>query len=393
MMEIDNFLGRSADFFRDDFSNNLDEMRELICSRSVLVIGAGGSIGKTITKQLFALKPKQLIAVDLSENSLVELVRDIRSSMGYLDVDFRTMAIDSGSPEFYAMVRAHQNIDFVFNLSALKHVRSERDPFTLMRLLKTNVLDVFHSLELFEEIGISRYFSVSTDKASKPVNIMGGSKLIMEHVLFSGNPSFDVTTARFANVAFSAGSLLDGFHHRIEKQQPLSAPSNIERYFISHEEAGRLSLVAGLLGAHNHTYYPTISDFKPINFATIATNFVLSMGYKPEIFDTEARARKFDYSANKNWPIYLFESNTTGEKDVEQFYSDDDEIVKTRYSEIGALKNTKKNHASNVSEFITNLTNIRERNSWSKSELVKEVNKCISEFEHFETGIYLDDKM
>lgn len=393
MNKTEKLLGRTDEFFTNDFNSNLAEMRDLIHARSILVIGAGGSIGTTITKQLFSLRPKQLIAVDLSENSLVELVRDIRSSLGYLDVDFSTMAIDSGSPEFTAMVRSQPNIDIVFNLSALKHVRSERDPFTLMRLLKTNVLDVFHSLALFEEIGISRYFSVSTDKASKPINIMGASKLIMEHVLFSGSHSFNVTTARFANVAFSAGSLLDGFNHRVEKQQPLSAPSNIERFFISHEEAGKLSLVAGLLGAHNHTYYPTISNFEPINFATMAEKFILSIGYTPEFFYTETSARQFDFCDNKSWPIYLFESTTTGEKEVEQFYSDEDEIVKTCYSEIGALRNTTNNNTASVAEFVNNVTNLRESKSWTKSDLVQEVNKCISDFQHFETGSYLDDRM
>lgn len=393
MIEFKKILDRSDSYFSEDFADNIAEMKREVSGSTVLVMGAGGSIGQTITKQLFSLRPKRLIAVDLSENSLVELVRDIRSSLGYLDVDFKTLAIDCGSAEFQSMIKSEKTIDFVFNLSALKHVRSERDPYTLMRLLKTNVLDVLNSLAAFENLNVQRYFAVSTDKAANPVNMMGASKLLMEKFLFSSSWSFDVTTARFANVAFSAGSLLEGFKYRIEKCQPLSAPSDIERYFISHKEAGNLSLIAGLLGKDGHTYYPNISSLEPTNFAKIAENYVKYLGYKPRFFTSEDEARAFNAFDGKEWPIYVFETETTGEKPLEEFYTSTDERISTGYSEIGAIRNKIEDRSIELTTFINSLSEMRTRGFWEKRDLVELVRSCLKEFNHLDTGIYLDDKM
>jgi len=393
-MDVEQILDRKEIFFEDDYQSKIDFLHDCVGNSSVLVIGAAGSIGHIITKLLFGLKPKSLHAIDLSENNLVELVRDIRSSLGYLGVDFKTFAIDVGSAEFELLLKNHESYDYVFNLSALKHVRSESDPYTLMRLMQTNIINVHKSLKLFEEIGIKRYFAVSTDKAANPVNLMGASKLIMEKVLFNGHNSFKITTARFANVAFSDGSLLNGFEKRIEKKQPLSAPSDIERYFISHLEAGKLSLLAGILGDNLQTFFPKLNELQPVKFSKIAKKYIISRGLKPIICDTEDNARAFlQNQSNDEWPLYLFNSNTSGEKDLEEFYTKKDQIVDAGLKQIGAIQNSPTQDFKRVDEFVNAINDLKKSKAWNRNDIIHLVNDLVKEFAHFDTGVFLDDKM
>ncbi|MGA8146591.1 MAG: UDP-N-acetylglucosamine 4,6-dehydratase, partial [Gallionellaceae bacterium] len=281
-MDILSLIGRDRQLFEHDISANELALSSLVNQGAFLVIGGAGSIGQAVTKEIFKRKPRKLHVVDISENNMVELIRDIRSSLGYIEGDFRTFVLDVGSPEFAAYFAAEASFDYVLNLSALKHVRSEKDPYTLMRMIDVNIFNTDRTALYAHNCGAKKYFAVSTDKAANPVNMMGASKRIMEMFLMRRSLTQPISTARFANVAFSDGSLLHGFNQRIQKQQPIAAPDDIKRYFVTPQESGELCLMSCLLGQNGEVFFPKLSEqLHLITFAEIAVKYLEKLGFEP----------------------------------------------------------------------------------------------------------------
>ena len=333
-MDILKLIGRTAPLFEGDISRFRNELEALISNSRFLVIGGAGSIGQAVTREIFKRKPLALHVVDISENNMVELVRDIRSTLGYIDGDFRTFAIDCGSNEYRALMNASDGYDYVLNLSALKHVRSEKDPYTLMRLIEVNILNTLKTVKIAKEQGVKKYFCVSTDKAANPVNMMGASKRIMEMFLMRESETMEISTARFANVAFSDGSLLHGFKQRFAKQQPISAPYDVRRYFLTPQESGELCLMSCLFGDNRDIYFPKLSDRLHLTtFSNIGERFIKNFGYEPYRCSTEqeARDRFAELIITNRWPCYFFKSDTSGEKDFEEFFTDNEILDMNRF--------------------------------------------------------------
>ena len=307
-------IGRDSELFEDDIQKHDSELRRIVLSSSFLVMGGAGSIGQAVVKEIFKRNPKKLHVVDISENNMVELVRDIRSSIGYIDGEFATFALDIGSIEYDAFIKADGKYDYVLNLSALKHVRSEKDPFTLMRMIEVNIENTDKTVKQSFESGSKKYFCVSTDKAANPVNMMGASKRIMEMFLMRRSLEIPISTARFANVAFSDGSLLHGFNQRIQKKQPISAPSDVKRYFVTPKESGELCLMSCLLGENRDIFFPKLSaKLNLITFADIAVKYLENIGYEPYLCKSEDEARDLVKTLpdEGKWPCYFFQSDTT----------------------------------------------------------------------------------
>ena len=304
-MDILNLIGRDALLFQTDIKKRETELKSVVSDSSFLVIGGAGSIGQAVTKEIFKRNPKKLHVVDLSENNLVELVRDIRSSFGYINGEFQTFALDIGSIEYDAFINSDGNYDYVLNLSALKHVRSEKDPFTLMRMIEVNIFNTDKTIQQSISKGSKKYFCVSTDKAANPVNMMGASKRIMEMFLLERSQDIKISTARFANVAFSDGSLLYGFNHRINKKQPLVAPNDIKRYFVIPKEAGELCLMSCIFGENRDIFFPKLSEeLHLITFAEIAVKYLNAMGFAPHLCQSEEEARDLMKTSplKSEWP-------------------------------------------------------------------------------------------
>lgn len=392
-----NYIGREKDLFKQDIDIADQKLKIIVKSSKFLVLGGAGSIGQAVTKAIFKLNPQILHVVDISENNLVELVRDIRSSFGYIEGDFKTFALDIGSIEYDAFIAADGNYDYVLNLSALKHVRSEEDPFTLMRMVNTNILNTKKTLEQAIEKGVKKYFCVSTDKATDPVNMMGASKRIMELFLLQKSKEICISTARFANVAFSDGSLLHGFEQRIKKQQPIVAPNDIKRYFITPKESGDLCLMSSIFGENRTIFFPKQTDsLKLVSFADIAVKFIKTLGYKPYLCASEDEAREIMQTSAKKgkWPYLLTKTNTTGEKDVEEFFSNNEIIDLNRYKSIGIINNEiDRNLNDKLDEFCFSINQLKEKKSWTKEAIISIFHKILPNFNHKETGEYLDHKM
>jgi len=388
-------ISRDKSFFDADIAENEEVLRELICSNSFLVIGGAGSIGQAVVKEIFMRGPKVLHVVDISENNLVELVRDIRSSLGYIEGEFATFAIDVGSDIFDAFMRAQKGYDYVLNLSALKHVRSEKDPYTLMRMVEVNVFNTDKTILQAKEKGAKKYFCVSTDKAANPVNMMGASKRIMEMFLMRRSLEIPVSTARFANVAFSDGSLLYGFQRRIEKEQPLSAPYDVKRYFITPKESGELCLMSCLLGENRDLFFPKMDESHLQTFSDLAIRFLEYLGYEPVRCETEdeARRRVKELKKKGKWPVYFFESDTTGEKDIEEFYTESETLDMDRFETIGVIRNNPIFDSEKLDFFERQVNQMRKRGFWTRQELIDLFKQMIPEFRHYETGKFLDSRM
>ena len=389
-------IERTKPLFTEDINLYKDQLINEIKSSRILVVGGAGTIGQSVVKELFKRDPRALHVVDISENNLVELIRDIRSSIGYIDGDFRTYVLDIASDEYDAFIKSDGKYDYVLNLSALKHVRSEKDPFTLMRMIQVNILNTIKTIDQSIESGVKKYFCVSTDKAANPVNMMGASKRIMEMFLMQKSNSIDISTARFANVAFSNGSLLHGFNKRIQKKQPLSAPFDVKRYFVTEKEAGELCLLSGLLGNNREIFFPKLSpELNLISFDQIAIKYLHELDYEPVICKTEEEARRTvkDFSKKGKWPCYFFKSNTTGEKDFEEFYTEDEIIDLDRFQNIGIIKSELKFDVRKLSFFLKKIEEIKTNQYWKKQEIVALFNEMIPNFNHIETNKYLDDKM
>ena len=389
-------IGRSSNLFEDDLKNLEKILSEIVSKNNFLVIGGAGSIGQAVTKEIFKRNPKVLHVVDISENNMVELVRDIRSSHGYIEGEFKTFAIDCAGKEFHTLMKSNEAYDYVLNLSALKHVRSEKDPYTLMRLIEVNILNTISTVDLSRNLGVQKYFCVSTDKAANPVNLMGASKRIMEMYLMRESETINISTARFANVAFSDGSLLHGFNQRFLKKQPISAPNDVMRYFLTPKESGELCLLASLLGDNRDIFFPKLSEeLHQSTFSDIAERYINHLGYEPYQCSSEEEARerfKELYSLGK-WPCYFFKSDTTGEKDFEEFYTINEVLDLGRFENLGVIKNNLKYDSSLLDYFLEEIKNIKNKNIWKKEDIVDLFKKTIPDFNHLETGKYLDERM
>jgi len=395
-MDIIKLIGRSSEIFESDIARHENELASIVRSSSFLVIGGAGSIGQAVTKEIFKRNPSKLHVVDISENNMVELVRDLRSSYGYIDGDFQTFALDIGSVEYDAFINSDGKYDYVLNLSALKHVRSEKDPFTLMRMIEVNIFNTEKTLQQSIENGTKKYFCVSTDKAANPVNMMGASKRIMEMYLMRKSRDIKISTARFANVAFSDGSLLHGFNQRILKKQPIVAPNDIKRYFVTPKESGELCLMSCIFGENRDIFFPKLSEsLHLISFADIAVKYLAEMGYEPYLCESEDEARDNVESliAQKKWPCLFTGSDTTGEKDFEEFFTDNEVLDMDRFENLGVIKNEENFDQEKLEYFTATINKMKAAKLWGKHEIVDLFHELIPNFGHKETGKYLDSKM
>ena len=327
-------------------------------------------------------------------------MRDIRSSVGYGDGEFATFALDCGSEVFEAFIGSQTErfggYDYIFNTSALKHVRSEKDPYTLMRMIDTNIYNTESTMKMAEDMGAKKYFCVSTDKAANPVNMMGASKRIMEMYLNRRSVTMPVSTARFANVAFSDGSLLYGFNRRIEKGQPLSAPNDVRRYFVTPKEAGELCMLSCLTGQNRDIYFPKLDhDLNLVTFSSIAEKYLMNLGYEPVQCATEQEARDCvqELKAQHKYPVYFFKSDTTGEKDFEEFFTDKEVLDMSRFEDIGIIKNEVSFDETKLNRFDEEITKLKRQGRWNRAELIDLFNWMIPNFNHKETGKFLDGRM
>jgi len=389
-------IGRDSALFYSDIATQENSLKNRVHESRILVIGGAGTIGQAVSKEIFKRDPKALHVVDISENNMVELVRDLRSTVGYGSGEFKTFALDCGSVEFEALVKDEGPYDYVFNLSALKHVRSEKDPYTLMRMIMVNVFNTIKTLQLAKEMGAKKYFCVSTDKAANPVNMMGASKRIMEMFLMRESLTQNISMARFANVAFSDGSLLHGFNQRFAKKQPFSAPNDVRRYFVTPQESGELCLLSGLLGENRDIFFPKLSEkLHLITFSEIAVRYLRERGYEPYECESEdeARDRADELIANKQWPCYFFNSDTTGEKDFEEFFTDNEDLDMERFETVGVIKNQPGFDEAKLDDFMSGIESLREKGTWTKDDIVKLYFGLLPEFAHKETGKYLDQRM
>lgn len=395
-MNVLDLIGRTEPLFDNDLSNLKDKLESIVEGSRFLVIGGAGSIGQAVTREIFKRDPKTLHVVDISENNMVELVRNIRSTIGYGSGDFRTFAIDCGSTEYEAFFRNEGPYDYVLNLSALKHVRSEKDPYTLMRMIDVNIFNTIKTLKLARDTGAQKYFCVSTDKAANPANMMGGSKRIMEMFLMRESLTQNLSMARFANVAFSDGSLLHGFNQRFSKMQPIAAPNDVKRYFVTPQESGELCLMSCILGENRDVFFPKLSDkLHLVTFSEIARKYLQQVGYVAYECETEgeARDRCSELISQKKWPCYFFNSDTTGEKDFEEFFTEKEELDMNRFSSIGVIKNDPVFDQEKLTLFETRIDEINSSQTLNREDFVKLFHEIIPDFGHKETGKFLDQRM
>ncbi|MGK5090376.1 polysaccharide biosynthesis protein [Deltaproteobacteria bacterium TL4] len=395
---LSSILLRNTSLFEQDMRNHYQELQTHVAHSRILVIGAAGSIGSAFVKQIIRYEPKTLHLVDISENNLVELVRDLRSSVLSIPENFKTFAIGLGSVEFEAFMKIQKGYDYILNFAALKHVRAERDPYTLLRMFKTNVYDLDRFLLKLSVSNTKKFFSVSSDKSVNPVSIMGASKLLMERVMLMHSDQVQCATSRFANVAFSEGSLLYGFLRRIEKKQPLSAPADVKRYFISHEEAGQLCLLSCFLGENRDVYFPKLDETQDlITFVEIISRLLAAQGLKPKIFSTEEEAKTAatSWTLSKEWPCYFSKSDTSGEKLFEEFYRDEDLVELNKYQNVGVIHDKKlnKHEIKKLRTALNSFEKILKANSWKKRDIVDVIRMAIPEIQHEEKDKDLDQKM
>ena len=389
-------IGRSKKLFLNDIKSHEKKLVNIVSNSRFLVLGGAGSIGQAVTKEIFKRRPLKLHVVDISENNMVELVRDIRSSYGYIDGDFKTFALDIGSDEYNSFFDSDGNYDYVLNLSALKHVRSEKDPFTLMRMINVNIFNTDKTLKQCIEKKVKKYFCVSTDKAANPVNMMGASKRIMEMFVNRRSLDIDVSMARFANVAFSDGSLLHGFNKRIEKKQPIVAPNDIRRYFVIPQESGELCLMSCIFGENRDIFFPKLSEnLNLIKFSDIAILYLKEKGLKPFICDTEKQARNYfnENKTDQKWPCLFTKSDTSGEKDFEEFFTESEKLDMKKFDKLGIIKNELNYQDEKLLFFEKEILKLKNSEIWNKEKIKELFSYMIPDFGHKETGKYLDGKM
>lgn len=402
MFDLNRFINqyvieRNISMFAKDIEDNREKLDKKIRGKSVLVIGGAGSIGSSYIKAILPFKPRTLVVVDINENALAELTRDLRSTKGmYVPDDFVPYPMDFASLTFEKMFRKRRGFDVVANFSAHKHVRSEKDIFSVEALLQNNVLHAKTLLDMLEEFPPEEYFCVSTDKAANPVNIMGASKRIMEDVIFSYSEKFPVKTARFANVAFSNGSLPAGFLTRISKLQPLSAPLDVKRYFVSPEESGQICMLACMLGKNREIFFPKLEDAQMMTFDTIARELLKEQGF--EVLECESDEEAIEKAeqlknGSKKYPVHFSESNTSGEKLFEEFYTDTEKVDMNRLDALGVIVGKEISDRDRIEKLFSELKEEFEKKETTKDKIVQIIKDYLPNFEHIETGKSLDSKM
>ena len=401
MFNLDRFIGqyvtkRPNSMFLNDIENNKEKLRKKIEGKSILVIGGAGSIGSSFIKAVLPFKPASLIVVDINENALAELTRDLRSTNGmYIPEEYVPYPMDFASPVFEKMFRKHCGFDIVGNFSAHKHVRSEKDIYSVEALIQNNVLHAKQLLDLLAEFPPEEYFCVSTDKAANPVNIMGASKRIMEDVIFAYSDRFPVKTARFANVAFSNGSLPAGFIARLQKLQPISAPSDVKRYFVSPEESGQICMLACMLGQNREIFFPKLEKEQMMTFDKIATAFLRENGFEIKQCDSDeeaiAEAEKLK-DGSTIYPVHYSNSNTSGEKAFEEFFTDKESVDMNRLEALGIVTQKPVPDKEKILKLFDEL-NSAFSGAVSKEQVVSIIKQYLPNFEHIETGKSLDSKM
>ena len=402
MLNINQFIaahitGRPESMFAADIEANKDQLKEEIEGKSVLVIGGAGTIGSSYIRAVLPFRPSKLVVVDISENGLTELTRDLRSIYGmYVPEEYRTYPLSFADPIFEKIFRAERGFDIVANFSAHKHVRSEKDKYSVEALLENNVLKARKLLDLLTEFPPRHFFCVSTDKAANPVNIMGASKKIMEDMIMAYSDRFKISTARFANVAFSNGSLLAGFIERLMKRQPLSSPSDVKRYFVSPQESGQICMLACILGQNREIFFPKLGEEQMMTFSSIADRFLHSLGYNVKYCSSEEEARKFAAEMpadSREFPVYYFTSDTTGEKSFEEFYVEGEQINLNRFKSLGVIEELKSKDIKEIDMFFDKLTRTLRQERVEKTDIVQRIKEFIPNFAHMEKGKNLDQKM
>lgn len=402
MFDLNDFIRkyvtkRSQSMFLEDIENNREKLTEKIKGKKILVIGGAGSIGSSFIKALLPFRPESLVVVDINENALAELTRDLRSTKGmYIPEDYLPYPMDFASPVFEKMFRKREGFDIVGNFSAHKHVRSEKDIYSVEALLQNNVLHAKILLDLLSEFPPEEYFCVSTDKAANPVNIMGASKRIMEDVIFTYSDRFPVKTARFANVAFSNGSLPAGFLARLRKLQPLSAPSDVRRYFVSPEESGQICMLACMLGNNREIFFPRLEEEQMMTFDQIATDLLHEHGY--EVLECESDAEAIDQAellrqGSHRYPVHYSGSDTSGEKEFEEFYTESESVDFNRLKALGVITDKPIPDKEKVAVLFEELNASFEKKETTKEEIISILKTYLPNFEHIETGKSLDSKM
>ena len=402
MFNLDKFIADSVTFrpssmFEYDIQANAEKLTREIEGKSVCVIGGAGSIGSSFIKAVLRFRPGKLVVVDLNENGLAELTRDIRSTEGlYVPEEYRAYTLNFADPIFTRIFREEKGFDIVANFSAHKHVRSEKDRYSVQALIENNDIKAKKLMDLLCKFPPKHFFCVSTDKAANPVNIMGASKRIMEDLVMAYNDKFKVTTARFANVAFSNGSLPDGWIHRLQKKQPLAAPSDVKRYFVSPEESGQICMLACILGHGGEVFFPKLGEDQMLTFSAICDEFVKAEGFEKKEFGSDADAKHYAAEMgydSSTYPVVYFKSDTTGEKAYEEFYVPDEKINMERFMALGVVEETTHRPMPEVNAFFEKLEELFAKEDFTKAMVVQAIKEFIPNFEHEEKGKNLDQKM
>lgn len=393
----DNVIFRQKSMFLVDIENNSEAIRKEVEGKSLCVIGGAGSIGSSFIRAILPFKPSKLVVIDLNENGLAELTRDLRSTKDmYVPEEYRAYTLNFADPIFARIFREEKGFDIVANFSAHKHVRSEKDKYSVQALIENNDIKAKKFMDLLCEYPPKHFFCVSTDKAANPVNIMGASKRVMEDMVMAYSDRFPITTARFANVAFSNGSLPDGWVARLMKRQPLVSPSDVKRYFVSPEESGQICMLACILGNTGEVFFPKLGEDQMITFSSFCKKFIETAGFKEHQCSSDKEAVEF--AANRaegdtDYPVVYFKSDTTGEKDFEEFYVPGEKLNMERFSALGVIEETVRRPMEEVDSFFTELEGIFQKEEFTKAEIVEALKKFLPNFEHEEKGKNLDQKM
>lgn len=402
MININRFISdyvtfRQKSMFLTDIENHSEELRNEVEGKSLCVIGGAGSIGSSFIRAILPFRPSKLVVIDLNENGLAELTRDLRSTYGlYVPDEYRTYTLNFADPIFARIFREEKGFDIVANFSAHKHVRSEKDKYSVQALIENNDIKAKKFMDLLCEFPPKHFFCVSTDKAANPVNIMGASKRVMEDMVMAYSDRFPVTTARFANVAFSNGSLPDGWISRLMKRQPIASPTDVKRYFVSPEESGQICMLACILGNSGEVFFPKLGEDQMITFSSFCEKFIETAGYNGHMCSSDAEAKSFAHERkeeDKDYPVVYFESDTTGEKSYEEFYVPGEKINMDRFSALGVIEETRRRNMNEVDSFFKELESIFAKDNFTKAEIVEALKLFLPNFEHEEKGKNLDQKM